>query len=51
MTKVEFQKARVMRASEMALRACQRGDTATQNAWVEQFAVEVRCLNEMEGRK
>ena len=48
---IHWQKARIMRAAEMARRAAQRGDATNRDHWVAQFAVEVRRLNAMEGRK
>ena len=45
MTDIEFQKARITRASEQFRRACDRRDYETAQAWVRQFAIEVKRLN------
>ena len=45
MTDIEFQKARITRASEQVKRACDRRDYDTAGAWVRQFAIEVKRLN------
>ena len=45
MTDIEFQKARITRASEQVKRACDRRDYDTAGAWVRQFAIEVKRLH------
>ena len=42
---IQFQKARITRASEQVKRACDRRDYETAQAWVRQFAIEVKRLN------
>ena len=47
MDATERQKARVMRAAEMARRALDRRDQVGVNNWLAQFKVEVDRLNEI----
>ena len=42
---IAHQKARITRASEQVKRACDRRDYDTAQAWVRQFAIEVKRLN------
>lgn len=50
MNEIEIQKARIIRATAMAKRALDRGDTGQVDAWVGQFKREVARLNEIDPR-
>ena len=47
----KWQRARILRASEMVRRALARRDQTNVNHWVAQFAVEVRRLNALTRRR